>query len=421
MSQTTTRPPARDELDTAARRVLATLGTEMVSAGLTVTDVELELRRLAARLGHRQLQVCATPTDITLSLAPGEPATIQRMAGPLRLDQSLVVREVRHSLLDGSIAVPEGLERIRRVRSLPLRYGRRGIYLGNMMVAAGICLIMQPGGVNVALAALCSLLVSFLIRVSARQALLSALLPSVAACCVSLAVLGAWHAGVLDGPLRTLICPIAVLLPGALLSTGIAELATGSMISGTSRFLYGIVQLLLFALGVVAAAMVLQVPTSALTNTRVDELSPLAPAVGLALIAVGIMLSEGVPLRLFGWTAAVLVCTFAAQRWGQAHTDSLPLGAFGGATVASFLSTGIEATRRNVPRLVMFLPSFWLLVPGTLGLMGITTVGAGTGTAEPVIGVLTLVTSIALGLLVGSALALPLNRITRRLQHVVRR
>ena len=121
MSQTTTRPPARDELDTAARRVLATLGTEMVSAGLTVTDVELELRRLAARLGHRQLQVCATPTDITLSLAPGEPATIQRMAGPLRLDQSLVVREVRHSLLDGSIAVPEGLERIRRVRSLPLR------------------------------------------------------------------------------------------------------------------------------------------------------------------------------------------------------------------------------------------------------------------------------------------------------------
>ena len=48
-------------------------------------------------------------------------------------------------------------------------------------------------------------------------------------------------------------------------------------------------------------------------------------------------------------------------------------------------------------------------------------VGAGTGTAEAVIGVLTLVTSIALGLLVGSALALPLNRITRRLQHVVRR
>ncbi|GAA1393197.1 threonine/serine ThrE exporter family protein [Luteococcus peritonei] len=420
MNATIAQPPS-DSLDTATRRVLATIGAEMVSAGMTVTDVEFELQRLSARLGHPWLQVSATPTHITLALAPGEPATMQRMGGPLRLDQSLVVRQVRHDLLGGRIAVPEALEQIRRVRQLPLRYGRWGVYLGNMVVAAGICLIMQPGVANVLLAALCSLVVSFLIRSSGRHALLAALLPSLAALSVSLVVLGAWHAGMLQGPLRTLICPIAVLLPGALLSTGIAELATGSMISGTSRFLYGIVQLLLFALGVVAAAMLLKVPTAALTNTRVDELGVLAAPAGLALIAVGIMLSEGVPLRIFGWTAAVLVATFAAQQYGQAQTDSLPLGAFLGATTASFLSTAVESTRRNVPRLVLFLPSFWLLVPGTLGLMGITTVGAGTGTAEAVTGVLTLITSIALGLLVGSALALPLNRLTRRLQHVVHR
>ncbi len=405
---------------TATRRLLAYVGASLIAGGATVTDAELEVRRLGAHLGHPQVQVMGNPTGLTVALGSGEPATLERIEGGLRLDQSLHVGRVRRDLLAGRLGVEEGVEALRQARELPHLYGTPGFVGGLFVVSMGICMIMQPAWANVLLAGACSLAVSWLMLASARHALLASLLPTVAAFVVSLAILGTWQAGLVDGPLRTLVCPIAVLLPGSLLSTGIAELATGAVVSGTARFSHGIVQLLLFALGVVGAGVLLGIPPEAFTNVRLDQMGLWSLPVGLALITLGITLSESVPWRMVGWISLVLTATFTTQMLGQLHGESLPVAAFGGAVVASFLSTAIEATRTNVPRLITFLPSFWLLVPGTLGLMGITTFGLGTGQVEAVVGVITLITAIALGLLVGSALALPLKRIARRI-HVLQK
>lgn len=411
--------PLPDDVQT--RQLLAYVGASLIAGGATVTDAELEVRRLGAHIGHPDVQVSGFPTGITLSLASGEPACIERIQGPLRLDQSLRVVEVRRDLMADRIDADAAVAELRGARSLPPLYGDTGLFVGLVLVSMGICLIMQPGLANVLLAGACSVIVSSLMLASRRHALLGALLPSLAAFGVSLVVLACARAGIIDGPLRTLICPIAVLLPGATLSTGVAELAVGAVVSGTSRVFNGIVQLLLFALGVVSAGLVLGIPTSELVNTRLDDLGWWSMPLGLLVILFGITFSEMLPFRMFGWTGLVLVCTFATQLAGQTWGHSLPVGAFCGAVVASFLSTAIEATRANIPRLITFLPGFWLLVPGTLGLMGITTLGVGTGQANAVMGVITVITSIALGLLVGSALALPLRRLARRMHRVVRR
>lgn len=407
--------------DVETRRLLAYVAASLVAGGATVTDAELEVRRLGAHLGHRDVQVSATPTTVQLSLASGEASCLQRVGGTLRLDQSLVVGQVRRDLLAGRIPVTEAVERLRAARGKHPTYGTGGFLGGLVLVSMGICLIMQPSPANVLVAGACSMLVSLLMIASRRHALLAALLPSVAAMVASLVVLLALRAGLLDGALRTLICPIAVLLPGATLSTGVAELAQGELVSGTSRVANGVTQLLLFTLGVIGAGLLLGIAPAELGNSRVQALGAWSLPLGLACIAVGITLSEAVPWRTAAWTSLVLVGTFLAQLGGQALGHSLPVGAFCGAVVASFLSGAVEATRPNVPRLVTFLPSFWLLVPGTLGLMGITTVGLGTGQAEAVVAVVTLVTSIALGLLVGSALTLPLRRVARRVHGVVHR
>jgi uncharacterized membrane protein YjjB (DUF3815 family) len=60
---------------------------------------------------------------------------------------------------------------------------------------------------------------------------------------------------------------------------------------------------------------------------------------------------------------------------------------------------------------VVFLPSFWLLVPGSLGLIGTTQLATDTGdgfvTAS---GATAVIVAIALGVLVGSALGRGLRR-----------
>ena len=68
-------------------------------------------------------------------------------------------------------------------------------------------------------------------------------------------------------------------------------------------------------------------------------------------------------------------------------------------------ATVVELRRPQLARLVLFLPAFWLLVPGSLGLVGVTELAAGRESASDVaLGVLGVAISISLGLLVGSSL-----------------
>ena len=63
-----------------------------------------------------------------------------------------------------------------------------------------------------------------------------------------------------------------MLLPGALIVTGMSELAAGAMVAGSARLIFGTVQLLLFTFGVLAAARVIGPSAAELANLRVDEL-----------------------------------------------------------------------------------------------------------------------------------------------------
>ena len=99
-------------------------------------------------------------------------------------------------------------------------------------------------------------------------------------------------------------------MPAKLMVTGLSELAAGAMVAGASRLLYGTVQLLLFALGVAAAATLLGTPAELLGNVRVSGLGWWAAPLGLVVIGVGITLMEGVPVRLAPWVLGVLAVTF---------------------------------------------------------------------------------------------------------------
>ena len=70
----------------------------------------------------------------------------------------------------------------------------------------------------------------------------------------------------------------------------------------------------------------------------------------------------------------------------------------------------------ELPRLVVFLPSFWLLVPGSLGLIGVSEVaivpGERSTVAFDVVGV---ILAISMGLLVGSVVSRALRALVGRL------
>ena len=395
---------AEQDDETRTRALLAHLGTSMIATGQPVHEVEEDLAEVGVRFGYPDIQIAAGPTRLILALTDGGPSTVRSAPEGLRLDQSAGVRLIRHRLLVGEITPEVAREQLATVAASRAPYPAWAMNLAWPLLAVGIALILQPAWANIATAAVGALVVLVLVQLAEHARMLSTLLPTVAAFAVSVVVFAAADAGLIEGPLRTVLPPLAVLLPGALVVTGMSELAAGHMQAGSSRLIYGLVQLGLFALGLVVATTVLQVPSSMLLNVRVDELGWWAAPVGLLLIAFGICLMGGLPLSLQGWVLLVLTMAFGAQLGGQ-YLGSVGLGGFLGAVVASVGATVVELRRPQLPRLVLFLPAFWLLVPGSLGLVGATQLATGQASAsQATLTVLGVVSAIALGLLVGSSL-----------------
>ena len=399
--------------DRDRRRLLAFLGAAMVATGQPVDEVEDEVREVGRHLGVPDVQVAAGPTGVHVGLASGDPATFESVAGRLRLDQAADVRLLRHLLVTGRIDVEQAVDRLLGLRGKPPRHSPWLAEGGLVAVSVGLCLILQSGPANLVAAAVGGVIVVGLSRVAQLHPSLLALLPTVAAFAVSAPIFAAAAAGLLDGALRTVLPPLAVLLPGALLVTGLSELAVGAKVAGSARLMYGTVQLLLFALGVAAAAALLRTPARLLGNVRVVELGWWAAPLGLMVIGVGIALMESVPVRLMPWVLGVLVVTFLVQLAGQ-RLGAPVLGSFLGAVAASLGASTAELVHRRLPRLVVFLPSFWLLVPGSLGLIGVSELaivpGGGSTVGIDVVGV---ILAIATGLLVGSAVSRAVRALVR--------
>ena len=405
-----------DDEELATRRLLVHLGTAILATGAPVHEVEDEVRELGSHLGYADVQVAAAATGLTLSLRSGAVATVETVRGPLRLDQGVDVRLVRHRLITGQITPADADQVLLGLRSKRSPYPGWASSSGYVAVSTGIALILQPGGANVAAAAVGGLLVVGLLQVAGRLPAFASLVPTVAAFLVGLEVFAAAQVGLLDGPLRTVLPALAVLLPGALLVTGLSELAAGHMVAGSSRLLYGTVQLVLFTLGLTAATAALGTPASRLDNVRVDSPGWWAAPLGLIVILGGIAALEGVRLAQLPWVGVVLGLTFAAQLGGQL-TGSVALGAFLGALLASFGATLVELVRPEIPRLVVFMPSFWLLVPGSLGLIGVSQVVIAHGSGGGAYEVVTTIGAIAVGLMLGTSLTGTARSAVRRLRR----
>ena len=389
-------------MSTRPRELLLELGVAALAAGRPVHEVEAEVRGVAASLGYPDARVAGTPTGMFISLSPGGSAAFNTVGTPLRFDQAAEVEELTAALLAKRIAPEDALAAVQAARATPPRVSRPVVALAHVPQAAGVALVIQPTGASVLTAILAAFVVAALDLLADRSHLLRTLLPVAAAFGAGCVVFLAAELGLLEGPLRTALAPIAVLLPGALIVTGMSELAAGAMVAGTSRLVFGTVQLLLFSAGVLAAARVVGLPAQELANVRVEELGGWAAWVGLVLLGIGVCLNLSAPSAVLPYILGLLALTFLAQTGGQ-EAYGAAFGAFAGGVTAA-LGAAVVHWRGGPPSLVVFLPSFWLLVPGSLGLIGTTQLATETGDGfATASGAIAVIVAIALGVLVGSA------------------
>lgn len=410
--------------DDRDRQLLAWLGAGLLAGGIPTHEVEQDLRAAASVLGHPRAQVACLPRGVWVTLSAGRPTTFEGVEGGVRLDQLADVSALLAGLRAGRLEPDDALARLATLRREPHRYALTGLVAGGVLSGVGIALVLAPAWPSVLFGAVLAPVTVALMLLSGRSRTVQTLTPLIAASVSALAAFWAASAGLVEAPLWTLVGPIAVLLPGATIVTGLVELAAGSMVAGTSRLGHGTVQLLLFALGVGAAVALLGVPVEHLDPARPVELGWWGPLLGVVVVTVAISLMESLRPSLVPCVMVTALATYLGQLLGQTLAETRWAGAFVGATVAILVATVVEFLRPQLARSVAFLPSFWLLVPGSFGLVSVTQLELGPQVAfGAVVEVTLVVLAIALGVVVGAALALPLRQAARRagLGHLVTR
>ena len=381
------------------------LGAAMNAAGEPVYEVQDRLTRTAAAYGARNATVSAFPTYLMVTMGRGEPAVVE-ITTPLssspRLDQiaalDLLVRDAER----GAVHPTDGLRRLTGIRNLQPRFGQLQSIAGYSILTMGLCLILHPAARDVVAAAVFGAIVGILRSISRSQPTLQVLMPVIAAFSVSALSALAVKEDLIQPGMRAMVAALVVFLPGTTLTTAVLELAAGQMVSGASRLVSGCVQLALLSFGILAGIEAVGIPSSLVLFGREGLLAAWSPGLGVLVFAVGVIVANSAPARSF---PALLVVLYAAWT-SQVVTNALLGGyisALAGATVMTIASVLVARFPSAMPAHASFLPGFWLLVPGALGLIGLTEL-AGGGGGQDLVATVGSIFAIALGVLCGTQL-----------------
>jgi uncharacterized membrane protein YjjP (DUF1212 family) len=406
-----TAPPTADTTVAAAQLVV--LGDAMIDSGYTVAQVQATLRRVLEVNGVPDGEVIVLPTAVFVSV-PGEAAVETAVAAVglsgLRLDQVEDVSRVVTAAETGQMAPTDARVALTRIRGQAPPFSSVARTLGYALFSAGLALILSGGAADVIVAAALGAVVGAIQLAMAQPgAATRAILPVLCAFLVSTVVFLLGRLSEDISVLAPLVAPLVTLLPGALLTTAVVELSTGQMISGAGRLAAGLLQLVLLALGILAGAELVGV--TSIGTTQTVPLGDFGPWVGVALFGIGVLVYHCARASSFGWILLVLYAAYGAQILGGVFLGPL-LSAFVGALVMSPVASYIALLPNGPPTLVSFLPAFWLLVPGALGLVGLTQL-LGNNRADALSSLLSMGTTmigISFGVLIGLAIGATISR-----------
>ncbi len=384
------------------------LAQAYLASGEQTALIELFLRRVASARGFRRARVVAFPTAIFITLHGEHEDHVTLAEGPLqslRLDQIGEVYTLGEAAQRGEVTPEDGLKRLGDIMRSRPRFGVSGVIGGHIVLTVGLAMILAPSPANLMAAGALGGIVGVLKALKGERTVLAAPMSVVAAVVVSLLVFVALGEGLAVSPMCVLIPPLVTFLPGAMLAFGMVELAYGDMVSGASRLISGFVQLVLLAFGLAAGAMLAGAEYGDLVALNAELMAdPWIPWAGVAVFAIGVQLHFSAPRNTLPWMLLVMIPTFAAQR-AAAGVFTSEVSGFFGTLVATPLVYIIQQRFRGPPSMVTFLPSFWLLVPGSVSLLSVTTMLSDRQAGfDSLIGAVFALASIALGTLVGASL-----------------
>ena len=387
------------------RGLLLAMGVALTMTGDAVSEIQARLRVIAKAYGYKRARISVFPTVLVVGLGDGSGVDLRTIDSvrQLRLDQATEVIDLAEKAERGEIGAAGAVANLRKIVEQRSRFGTVAFIVSHGVVTIGIAFVIHPAAVDLWIYFALGCLVGAMKAWAARFATGGYLLPIVAAAVVS-AIGFLIHGGNETASLRLTIPPLVTFLPGALLTMATVDLAMGETVTGASRFIAGLLQLLLLGIGIIVGAELVGNPHAGpVAGAAADTFGSWAPWAGVAIFGAGIYVHNSGPKRSLPWLLLVLFAAWTGQLLGKQVIDATLSGFVGAATMVP-IAHAVSRMRTAPPSHVMFLPAFWLLVPGTIGLIGITELVGNNSELGSVnfAAAFEGVISVALGILVGT-------------------
>ncbi len=361
----------REAVERERIRFVLALGRALHHYGTPAHRLEEALGLLCQRLGLTA-EVLSTPTFLTVRFGdPADLRTSMLRVEPSQLDLAKLAKldALADAVSDREIDPAVGLARILAIEQAPPVWGKLPEALTFALTPAAVAVFFGGGLRDVGAAGAVGLLIGVLALVTKARAHAERTFELVGA---FVAAFGAGAiASVVPGvhPSIVTIAALIALLPGLTLTTAMTELATRNLVSGTARLMAALIVLLELGLGVALGERL----AGALFEIAPVAQTPLPPwSVWLAFLAsaLGMVIVCQAEKRAIGW---ILLASFTGFVGARQGTELLggQLGVLLGAFALGIFAN-VYARVLDRPQQVVLVPSMILLVPGSLGFRGIS-------------------------------------------------
>lgn len=388
----------QDHDDAEVAAMLRELGIALIECEQPAQLVRGRLLTIAKQYTHETVRVVVLPTALVVQVGNiayevetvVNPTTQLNLAG--RIDAIAELAEV------GAITPADAAREAAVARTMKPRFGPVITVIGYVITTLGFGMVINPTWASLWGYVFLGAVVGVIVIMGRPFPTLNAILPTLAAMVVTM--LATWFVAdaANDGLLRVISPPLVAILPGLALTIASMELASAQIISGASRLIYGVTQLMLLVfgvgLGIHVAGRVAPEPPS-------PQMGGWSLYVAVVVIAIGLYIYLSAPKGSLLWLMLAVGVALVGQKVGGLFLSPTHSGAVGAFLVVPFAMLGARI-KTSPPAIVMMLAAFWALVPGALSFQELGQAVAGSGNDIATLGVtVAAIFSIALGTLIG--------------------
>lgn len=358
------------ENDAMILNFMSLLGMSLLGTGSSVGVVQSKLAEIGARYNLKRVNIMSLPTALFIKFESKARPLVSfssEIVQSYRFDQTSEIFKLADKCATDFVPPLDGQNRLQEIEKLIPRFTPEKRILGYVLLAEGVLLNLSPSWRELVVTGVLAVIVAvFRLRALSRS-YFSVLLPSIASFSVTTLalVLDYFHVGA--ATLKPVIPALVIFLPGGAMATATIELAIGDIVSGASRFMTALFQLVLLTLGMTAAVLLIRLPSSEVYESIQVQY---AGFLGAILFASGLYLNMCAPKKSYGWLLAVVIVTFLTQSLLRAT-----LGEFSGLLFASMIATPlcyfISERMKGPPFLILYLPTLWFLVPTAVAVSGL--------------------------------------------------